>query len=132
MSAARAALATLVAVLAAAAPAQAANVALFNDTTYVGAPEAGNLQAVLQSQGHTVFTFTDESAAGIAAALEGRSALVIPDLAGGTDLHSALSGGAREAIRQFVENGGGFVISGRSVGDEATVLVNTLFNFELT
>jgi Ca2+-binding RTX toxin-like protein len=134
MNARRALLATLVAALSllAAAPAHAANVALFNDTTYVGNAESANMQAVLLSQGHTVFTFTDESAAGIASALEGRSALIVPDLAGGTDLHSALSGSARETIRQFVENGGGFVVNGRGSGDEATVLVNTLFNFELT
>jgi Ca2+-binding RTX toxin-like protein len=134
MIALRAVLATLAIAIAllAAAPAQAANVALFNDTTFVGGPEAGNLQAVLQSQGHTVFTFTDESAAGIASALEGRSALIIPDLAGGTDLHTALTPSAREMIRGFVDNGGGFVISGRGSGDEAANLINTLFNFELT
>jgi hypothetical protein len=31
-----------------------------------------------------------------------------------------------------VENGGGFVVNGRGSGDEAALLVNTLFNFELT
>ncbi|HEX8052690.1 MAG TPA: Calx-beta domain-containing protein [Thermoleophilaceae bacterium] len=125
-------LTTLLVALLAAAPAHAANVALFNDTTYVGNQESANMQAVLVSQGHSVFTFTDESAAGIASALEGRTALIIPDLAGGTDLHTALSGSAREVIRQFVENGGGFVINGRATGDEAANLLNTLFNFELT
>jgi Ca2+-binding RTX toxin-like protein len=124
-------LAAACAALLGAPAANAANVALFNDATYVGSAEANNLQAVLLSQGHTVFTFTDESAGGIAAALEGRSSLVIPDLAGGTDLHSALSPSAREVIRQYVENGGGFVISGRATGDEAANLVNTVFNFEL-
>lgn len=124
-------LATAVALLAA-APANAASVALFNDTTFVGGPEANNMQAVLVAQGHTVFTFTDESAAGIAAALEGRSALIIPDLAGGTDLHTTLTPSARETIRGFVENGGGFVVNGRGSGDEAANLINTLFNFELT
>jgi Ca2+-binding RTX toxin-like protein len=123
---------TMLAALVAVAPAHAANVALFNDTTYVGNQESANMQAVLVSQGHTVFTFTDESPAGIASALEGRTALIVPDLAGGTDLHTALSPGAREVIRQFVENGGGFVINGRATGDEAASLVNTLFNFELT
>ncbi len=122
----------LAASLLAAPSANAANVALFNDTTYVGNAESSNLHAVLLSQGHTVFTFTDESASGIASALEGRSSLIIPDLAGGTDLHTALSPSAREVIRQYVENGGGFVISGRAAGDEATALVNTVFNFELT
>ncbi|MDQ3935838.1 MAG: hypothetical protein M3340_14535 [Actinomycetota bacterium] len=124
-------LGVLATVLAAAAPAQAANVALFNDTTYVGNAESSNVQSVLQSQGHTVFTFTDESPDGIRTALDGRSALVIPDLAGGTDLHTALSGTARQVIREFVENGGGFVVNGRAAGDEATKLVNTLFNFDL-
>jgi hypothetical protein len=89
--------------IAVAAPAQAANVALFNDTTYVGNAESSNLQAVLVSQGHSVFTFTDESASGIASALSGRTAVIIPDLAGGTDLHTALTPGAREVLRQFVE-----------------------------
>jgi Ca2+-binding RTX toxin-like protein len=125
-------LGVLAACLVAAAPAGAANVALFNDTTYVGNAESSNVQAVLLSQGHTVFTFTDESAAGITSALEGRSSLIIPDLAGGTDLHTALSPSAREVIRQFVETGGGFVISGRAAGDEAANLLNLLFNFELT
>lgn len=125
-------LALLGAALLTAPAANAASVALFNDTTYVGNPESSNLQAVLLAQGHTVFTFTDESAGGITSALEGRSSLIIPDLAGGTDLHSALSGSAREVIRQYVENGGGFVISGRATGDEAANLLNTLFNFELT
>jgi Ca2+-binding RTX toxin-like protein len=125
-------IAALAALLAAAAPANAANVALFNDTTYVGNAESANMQAVLVSQGHTVFTFTDESAAGIASALDGRSSLIIPDLAGGTDLHTALSPSARQVIREFVENGGGFVINGRASGDEAANLINTLFNFEVT
>jgi Ca2+-binding RTX toxin-like protein len=127
--------ATLIALAASAvlaAPALGANVALFNDTTYVGNAESSNVQSVLQSQGHTVFTFTDESAGGIASALAGRDVLLIPDLAGGTDLHTALTGSARETIRQFVEAGGGFVINGRFAGDEATTLINTLFNFELT
>jgi Ca2+-binding RTX toxin-like protein len=134
MIAMRALFVTLVVAVAllAAAPAQAANVALFNDTTYVGNQESSNMQAVLLSQGHTVFTFTDESAAGITSALEGRTALIIPDLAGGTDLHTALSGSARQVIREFVENGNGFVINGRGSGDEAANLINTLFNFELT
>jgi Ca2+-binding RTX toxin-like protein len=115
-----------------AAPAHAANVALFNDTTYVGNAESSNMQSVLVSQGHSVFTFTDESTGGIQTALEGRSALIIPDLAGGPNLSTALSPGAREAIRQFVEGGGGFVVTGRATGDEATELINILFNFELT
>ena len=125
-------LVTVLAALAAAAPAQAANVALFNDTTYVGNAESSNMQAVLVSQGHSVFTFTDESAAGISSALEGRTALIVPDLAGGTDLHTALTPSARQVIREFVENGGGFVINGRGSGDEAANLINTLFNFEVT
>ena len=116
---------------AAPAPALAADVALFNDTTYVGNPEASNLQASLLSQGHTVFTFTDESANGFRTALEGRSVLVIPDLAGGQNLTADLSPSAREVIRQFVEGGGGFVIGGRGAGDEATGLINAVFNFEL-
>lgn len=119
-------------VLLAAAPAQAASVALFNDTTYVGNPESSNMQAVLQSQGHTVFTFTDESADGIRAALDGRTSLIVPDLAGGTDLSTGLSPSAREVIRQFVEGGGGFIVNGRGSGDEAANLINALFNFELT
>jgi Ca2+-binding RTX toxin-like protein len=118
--------------LLAAAPAQAASVALFNDTTYVGGPEASNMQAVLVSQGHTVFTFTDESPDGIRVALDGRTSLIIPDLAGGTDLNTTLSPSAREVIRQFVEAGGGFIVNGRGSGDEAANLINTLFNFELT
>lgn len=121
----------VLAALLVAAPAQGANVALFNDTTYVGNPESANMQAVLQSQGHTVFTFTDESAEGLRTALDGRSSLVIPELAN-ADLHTALAPSAREVIRQFVENGGGIVISGRGSGDRAANLINTLFNFELT
>ena len=121
----------VLAALLAAAPAHAANVALFNDTTYVGNEESSNVQSVLQSQGHTVFTFTDESADGVRTALTGRDVLVIPDLAGGTNLHTALTGSARELIRQFVADGGGFVINGHATGSEAAALVNTLFNFDL-
>jgi Ca2+-binding RTX toxin-like protein len=127
--------ATLVALAAAALLAPAAlgaNVALFNDTTYVGNEESSNLQGALLAQGHTVFTFTDESTDGIKTALTGRDALVIPDLSGATALPPALTGSAREAIRQFVADGGGFVISGRQSGDEATGLINALFNFDLT
>lgn len=115
-----------------AAPANAANVALFNDTTYVGNEESSNIQSALQSQGHTVFTFTDESPDGVRTALEGRDALVIPDLAGGTNLHTSLSGGSRELIRTFVGGGGGFVISGHATGSEAAALINTVFNFDVT
>jgi Ca2+-binding RTX toxin-like protein len=123
----------LTAILASAAPAGAANVALYNDTGYVGNQESGNMGSVLLSQGHTVFTFTDESAGGFQTALTGRDVLVIPDLANG-DLAAALTPSAREAIRAFVEGGGGFVISGHAPGntDRAAKLINTVFNFELT
>lgn len=132
----RAITATLIALAASAAltapGALAANVALFNNTTYVGNEESSNLQAVLLSQGHTVFTFTDASAGGFTTALTGRDALVIPDLSGATALPPDLSGAAREVVRQFVADGGGFVISGRATGNEATGLLNALFNFDLT
>jgi Ca2+-binding RTX toxin-like protein len=122
-------LGVLVALLAA-APAHAANVALFNDAAYVGnTDESGNVAAALVSQGHTVFTFTDESPDGFRAALTGRDVLLIPDLAGDTNL--ALGGAAREVIRQFVADGGGFVINGHASGSEAANLVNAIFNFDL-
>ena len=122
-------LGVLVALLAA-APAHAANIALFNDPTYVGnTDESGNIAAALVSQGHTVFTFTDESPDGFRAALAGRDVLLIPDLAGGTNL--TLSGAAREVVRQFVADGGGFVINGHQSGSRAANLVNALFNFDL-
>ncbi|MEA2475130.1 MAG: hypothetical protein QOE06_3045 [Thermoleophilaceae bacterium] len=118
--------------LLAAAPANAANVALFNDPTYVGGgDESTNIGAAMVSQGHTVFTFTDHSADGFRTALTGRDTLVIPDLAGGTNLHTALTGGAREVIRQFVNDGGSFVISGHATGSKASALINSIFNFDL-
>jgi Ca2+-binding RTX toxin-like protein len=124
--------ATVLAFALVAPAADAANVALFNDTTYVGNEESANMQSALVSQGHTVFTFTDETADGFTTALAGRDSLVIPDLAGGTNLHTALSGAAREVIRQFVADGGGLVISGHATGDEAAAFLNTVFNFDLS
>ncbi|HEX8067366.1 MAG TPA: Calx-beta domain-containing protein [Thermoleophilaceae bacterium] len=131
MTALRALLAATALCLALAAPALGAQVALFDDTAYVGSPEAGNVQSSLLAQGHGVLTFADESADGLRTALAGRDVLLIPDLAGGTDLDTALSPTAREVIRQFVADGGGFVINGHASGDEAARVVNAVFNFEL-
>jgi Ca2+-binding RTX toxin-like protein len=126
-------LAALVACLLAAAPAQAANVALFNDPTYVGGgDEPGNITAAMTSQGHTVTPFADHSGDGFRAALVAHDTLVIPDLAGASNLHTALTGDARETIRQFVEGGGSLVINGHATGSKAAALINAIFNFDVT
>lgn len=114
----------------------AADVALFNNPTYVdwipGAPgsEASNLYDTLVSQGHTVFTFTGITAADFAAATAGRDVLAIPELENG-DLNAALDAAARAAIASYVQGGGVLWMFGSST-TEAYSLLNATFGYSIT
>jgi hypothetical protein len=121
-------------------PAQAADIALFFNTTYVDTTpdstgEAYNLQQTLLSQGHTVTTFTGITAAAINAAVAGKTALVIPELQNG-NLSPDLDADAGLAIHIFVANGGTLIMFDPGSGDPLAVLNQVFgvktFTFQLT
>jgi hypothetical protein len=118
--------------------AQAANVALFTNTTYVryspcgGEPwwcEASNVEASLDLWSHNVDTFTGITPSAIHSAVEGKDALLIPDLSHGANLFSALTAGARTEIVDFVNDGGALVFFYAHTNSLA--LVNGLFGYSL-
>ena len=89
-------------------------VALLVNTSYVdygtsNSSEASNLEATLESQGHSVATFTGITAADISAAIDGKAVLAIPEQENG-DLNSVLDSAARTAIADFVSAGGRLII----------------------
>jgi Ca2+-binding RTX toxin-like protein len=122
--------------LAAAAPAFAAKVAVFDNNTYVDTEgtasgnESDNLQGAVAAKGHEVSTFTGVSASDFSAALAGRDVLLIPEQENGA-LAPDLSEDARNVIRNFVGAGGGFVIGsdGENGNTFTTDLMNALFAF---
>jgi hypothetical protein len=124
------------AIIAAALPAHAVSVALFNNGAYVdynpGAiwAEASNLEATLQSQGSSVMTFTGITAAAFTAAVVGKQVLAIPELENG-NLDPDLDAAARAAIANFVNGGGRLLVFVPCSGDPLEVL-NSTFGFTLT
>lgn len=116
-------------------PAQAANVALFSNTTYVdydpgnSNAEASNLEATLTALGHTVMTFTGITATDINNAVAGKDILVIPEIEE-DDLNPDLDAAARTAIANFVSAGGTLIVFAPRAGDIRDVL-NDSFGFSL-
>lgn len=117
-------------------PAQAGNVAIFFDPTYVdtatdGTGEAYNLQQAFIAQGHTVTTFTGLTVADLNATLAGKDVLVIPELQN-NNLSPALSNEAALTIGLFVNNGGTLLVFDPGVGDPLAVLNKAFPSFQLT
>lgn len=110
----------------------AANVAFFNDPTYVDVPEeATNLRATLVAGGHTVTNFTGTTAAAFTTGLSGNTILVIPELQNG-DLGAALPPAARTVISNFVSVGGGTVqVHGGTGGLKDVNFMNAVFGYTL-
>ena len=113
----------------------AADVALFNNTSYVdwspgaSGSEASNLFDTLESQGHTVSTFAGITAADFAAATAGQNVLAIPELENG-DLNAALDAAARTAIASYVQGGGVLFVFGSS-DTYAYNLLNATFGYSI-
>lgn len=110
--------------------AHAAPVIVFDNPTIVNSSgglgsESDTIQASLAAAGHTVTTFTSLTAAGISAALAGQGVLVIPEQELG-DLGNTLDAAGRDAIKSFVQAGGGLIIS----ADYRDTL-NEIFGFSL-
>lgn len=115
----------------AALAAHAVPVLVFDNGSYVDtsnspSAESDTLQAALAQTGNPVTTFTATSAAGIAAALQGQTVLVIPEQELGA-LVADLDEAARNVLRDFVAGGGGLVIA----ADYQNTL-NTLFGYSLS
>lgn len=111
-------LAKLIGALALALPAftaQAAQVAVFTNPAVVDTDggiwgEAFNIQSSLTAAGHTVSTFNAMNAPGITAALAGKSVMVLPEQEQGA-LEWSLDAAALNAIKAFVQAGGGLVVN---------------------
>jgi len=106
--------------------AQAANVALFFNPTYVDtspAPngEATNLRDTLLALGFTVNTFTGITADAISAATVGQQVLMYPELEV-RDLSPDLDLNASFTIGFFVYNGGTLVVCNQADGDPLAVI----------
>ncbi len=113
---------------------EAANVALFFNSSYVDTAanfsgEAYTVQQTLLSQGHAVSTFTGITATDFNNAVVGNTVLAIPELESG-DLNADLDSAARTAIANFVNSGGTFV--GFSGAPNMINLMNAVFGFSLT
>lgn len=127
----------LVAALAAAA--QATDVALFFNPTYVDTTspppnaEGQNFKAALELEGFTVTTFTGITAADINAAVSGKQVLAFPELEV-RDLSPDLSSDAGFAIAFFVNNQGGtLIVCNQGDGDPLAVINEAFFGgFHMT
>jgi hypothetical protein len=109
--------------------AQAVPVLVFDNPNFVDTggtidDESDTLQAALIATGNSVTTFTDTTPAGIAAALQGQTVLVIPEqeIQGIATLPDA----SLQVIRDFVNGGGGLIIA----ADYQNTL-NALFGYNL-
>ncbi|HZL89158.1 MAG TPA: hypothetical protein VFB96_12335, partial [Pirellulaceae bacterium] len=107
----------------------ATNAAIFDTTSAAPHAEATNLIAALTALGQSTSTFTDLSAAGIAAALAGTDAVVIPEQEFAS-LNAALTAAAKDALAQYVNSGHGMIVIGSPSG-RAESLMNGLFGFSL-
>lgn len=91
-------------------------VALFYNSAYVdtvttdGTPASAlNLKQELEGLGHIVKTFTATDTTAVTSALAGADVLVIPDLSKGNPV---FTNAAKDVIRSFVTNGGGYLTIG--------------------
>src|SRR5262245_40056145 len=124
------------ALLGIAAPAQAANVALFFDPAFVdtatdGTGEAYNVQQGLIAAGNTVTTFTGTSKAAFDAVLSTNTVLVIPELQN-NNLSPAIDDETALTIAVFVNNGGTLIMFDPGDGDPLAVLNKAFPGFALT
>jgi hypothetical protein len=109
--------AAIAAVAGAPAGARAADVAFFDNATYVDnanpGGEATNLKASLAAAGHAVHPFTGIAAADLTTALAGQDALAISEQEKPRTLRADLTPGAKQVLRDFVSAGGNFVTFGQ-------------------
>jgi hypothetical protein len=110
------------------APAPAATISFFANTTYADPFEAGNMRTTLVNLGHTVNDFTGITAADWTAAGAGGAIIVIPEMEL-ANLNSDLTAAARAAILDYV-TGGGCLIQANFFVDNST-LPNAVFGFGL-
>ena len=128
----------LIAVLAvsiAAGAVNAANVALFADTTYVNysvgdsSAEASNMQAALQSAGNSVTPFVGTAVGAWTTALAGKQVLVIPEQEVGPSIGGALPAATITAINTFVTGGGTLIVAEDYASPH---FVNAVFGFSVS
>ncbi|MCP5149181.1 MAG: hypothetical protein H6983_11845 [Ectothiorhodospiraceae bacterium] len=118
--------------------AQAADVALFTNRTFVQyqpgstSAEASNMLASLRAHGHQVVGFSALEAVRLAPVLDAADAVVIPELetSATPPLVDALDGDARALLAGFVEDGGVLVVAG-DAGGRGLAVVNALFGWQV-
>lgn len=116
----------------AARPVADSTVAVFANGAYVDLDpvtvdgEVENAIDDLEGAGHVVETFTDISAAGFTAALDGADVLLIPELEQDPGLYDDMTAEARAVVADWVEAGGRLVLMD---GDHAAIGLNALFGF---
>jgi len=99
------------------------------DTSNTTNAESDNMLVSLAGMGHSVNPFSGITAGDFAAALSGKSVLVIPELEVG-DLNADLSPAARTTIANFVNAGGTIIVAG-TTSNRDTDLINAIFGFSL-
>jgi hypothetical protein len=109
--------------------AMAANAAIFDTASAAPHSEVNNLAAELTALGHAVAPFSDLSPAGIAAALAGSDAVVIPEQEVAS-LNAALTPAAQDALAQYVSSGHGMIVLGSPSG-RAESLLSGLFGISI-
>jgi hypothetical protein len=112
------------------AGARAADVAFFDNATYVDTTnpggEATNLKASLTAAGHTVDPFTGITAVDLTTALDGEDTLAISEQERVRTLRADLSAGAKQVLRDFVSAGGNLVTFGQH-----KALLDAVFGFTI-
>jgi hypothetical protein len=117
-------------------PAHAAEVAVFDNASFVDttsrkdSAESDNVQTTLELLGHSVTPFTEIDAIGLRSAIVGKRAVVIPELERG-DLGAALSEQSRTEFAGYVADGGILIVHGTS-DRRATNFLNLTFGWSLS
>ena len=121
--------------VASARPSGRSTIAVFANGDYVNAQpldmggDVANLVEDLEAADHTVRTFTDLSASGFTAALDGADVLLIPEQQVRHDLYDDMTAEAKAVVVDWVRAGGRLVMI---YGLDAHYGLNTLFGFDTT
>jgi hypothetical protein len=112
------------------AGARAADIAFFDNPTYVDntdpGGEATNLKASLTAAGHAVHPFTGIMAADLTTALDGQDTVAISEQEKSRTLRADLTSGAKQVLRDFVSAGGNLVTFGQH-----KALLDAVFGFTI-
>lgn len=118
-------------------PRAPSSVALFAHSTFVEydtanyRAEASQLEFTVRSFGVRVAPVVAYDSATLAATFAQHRMLIIPELERGAELADSLSPGAKAALRQFVDSGGGTLIFMNDYFGRGLAVIDTLFGYAI-